>query len=218
MLINYGEEWQQAWDEHVKNWQPSSPESDFSNLTLWTDLSDKNNGKLGYVRAETLNKDMESPLRTIKEQMTEPYPHGVTMLCQVNPNHLAEYLFEPETVPFFKREWEEKLDDPDDMDEVHKHKCNVTDRYLADDDSEDGQEGEQKYLYTIVFDAKKRFDGQQDTIEERHEILDVPRDAIEFINTPYTSDVFLKTAFRHEMKLPDEIFPIAWMNVKDEQK
>jgi len=29
VFIDYGEEWQNAWDEHVKKWEPISKESDY---------------------------------------------------------------------------------------------------------------------------------------------------------------------------------------------
>ena len=217
MLINYGEEWQKAWDEHVKNWKPISPESDFNNLTFWTNKSEKNNGKEGYIRAETLNKDTISPIKTKEEQKSNPYPHGVVFKCQVNLNHKDAYLIEPETVPFFTREWEEKLDSPSDSEDNHYHKnCNVTDRYEMEDSSDDEEEeGAHKYLYTIFVDVEKQLE-DLDPIKERHEIENVPRDAIQFVNVPYTSDVFLKNSFRHEMHLPDSIFPESWKNVKDQ--
>ena len=45
------------------------------------------------------------------------------------------------------------------------------------------------------------------------EVEDVPRWAIVFANSQYTSDIFLPNAFRHEMMIPDEIFPTSWMNL-----
>ncbi|KAL9182949.1 hypothetical protein ACHAXT_004228 [Thalassiosira profunda] len=216
VLINYGDEWQRAWDEHVKNWKPISAESDYNNLTLWTDLSEHNNGKLGYVRADALNQDTDSALRTMEEQKAEPYPHNVEMKCQVNVNHETAYLFEPETIPYFTRDWEESLDDPPDADEKHLHFCNITERYETEEESGDSGEGKEdkkvEYVYTVEIEAKKETDGLE-PIKERHTVMDVPRDAISFVDVHYTSDVFLKHAFRHEMKLPDAIFPKAWMNL-----
>lgn len=222
VLINYGEEWQQAWDEHVKKWQPISVESDYNNLTLWTKLSDHSNGHGGYVRAEVLNEDQETPLRTVEEQLTDPYPHNVEIQCQVNVNHESAYLFEPETIPYFTRDWEEERDDPADEDHKHIHPCNITQRYELDNDSEDDSEDEDgqkrvEYFYTVVIQGAKQ-SNELDPITERHEIMDVPRDAISFVDIHYTSDVFLKHAFRHEMKLPDEIFPKAWMNLMPKEE
>ena len=39
---------------------------------------------------------------------------------------------------------------------------------------------------------------------------DIPRTEITFIETPYTSDVWLREAFRHEILVPDEMYPQSW--------
>lgn len=215
VLIDYGDEWQKAWDEHIANWKPIPPESDYNNLTLWSKPTEQNGGKSGYVRAEALNGDYETPIRTVDEQATDPYPHSVYIRCFANVNHAASYLFEPETVPYFTRDWDYEKDLPDDADDRHHHRCNITERYLDDgdsgDDSEDDGETRHKYLYTVEMDVRKQYEEDTSGITERHEIEHVPREAIEFVNQHYTSDVFLKNSFRHTMQLPDDIFPKAWM-------
>jgi hypothetical protein len=75
VLINYGDEWQKAWDEHLRNWHPIDPESDYNNLTEWTKPSGTSNGKRGYVRAEEL--ELESAIKTTDERLADPYPHGI---------------------------------------------------------------------------------------------------------------------------------------------
>mmetsp|Transcript_33249 Transcript_33249/g.80436 ORF Transcript_33249/g.80436 Transcript_33249/m.80436 type:complete len:716 (+) Transcript_33249:31-2178(+) len=222
VLINYGDEWQKAWDEHLEKWEPIPVEHDYNNLTLWTEPSATNSGKSGYIRAEVLNLDADEPIRTTAEQVDSPYPHAIHSMCTVNVNHISAYLFEPETAPYFAREWSLELDMRDDADDRHIHKCSITERYFRDDtdDSEDEDEEEvettmfdaHKYLYTIELEVQKQ-SSNLDPITERHEISNVPRKAISFANMRYTSDAFLKNSFRHEMKLPDEIFPKAWMNL-----
>lgn len=225
VLINYGEEWQKAWDEHVKTWEPISRESDYNNLTLWTDKSEAGNGKEGYVRASVYNADEASPLRTVEEQVTNPYCNSLMIRCQANLNHRQAYYSEPLTIPYFRREWTDEIDVPEGADERHlQDNCIIKERYEIDEEEreeEDEEEGGHKYRYTIQLTVQKmnQFEGA-DVIEERHVITDVPWVAIEFVDKHYTSDVFLKNAFRHEMKLPDEIFPKAWMNLipKEERK
>ena len=224
MLIDYGDEWQKAWDEHVKNWQPTNPENDHNNLTMWTKFSESSIGKRGYVRAEELNS--ESIIQTMEERIADPLPHGISLQCTMNVNHEVAYLSAPKTIPFFRR-LISKIDMSEDSDDKHTHKCNVTERYKAserygldedEDDSEDesGDEEEHddggEYMYTVRIEVQKPF-MDEDSITEVHEIRDVPRSSISFVNGRYTSDVFLKNSFRHEMMLPDAIFPTAWMNV-----
>ncbi|KAL7546368.1 hypothetical protein ACHAWF_009706, partial [Thalassiosira exigua] len=217
VLINYGEEWQKAWDEHVKNWKPMPPESDFNNVTWWTQPAESPNNKRGYIRAATFNSDNTTPLRTLTEQKIVPYSHNVQMICMLNTNHESAYLFQPSTVPFFVRDYDAERDDPDDFHSKgdYQHLCNITDRYVWENDLEDPEEEEENnhgHRYTVRMIVKKLSE-EVDVFEEIHEIHNVPRSSIEFRNKYYSSDTWLKGAFRHEMKLPDELFPKAWMNV-----
>lgn len=225
VFINYGDAWQKAWDEHVEQWKPKSRDSDYNNLTLWTTKTEHNSGNAGYVRADVFNDDVNAPIRTTEEQKTEPYPHCVDINCLVNIGHDASYLFAPTTIPLFKRRWDRDRDNGVDGDHA-LHKCNITRRFKkpdldsSDDDEDEEEEGdEHEYMYNIEIDVQKRYD-EDTTIFEHHIITAVPWNAIRFINKPYTSDVFLKKAFRHEMILPDEVWPKAWMNLlpKEERK
>eukprot|EP00984_Skeletonema_dohrnii_P011311 scaffold4495_cov117-Skeletonema_dohrnii-CCMP3373.AAC.1 len=88
----------------------------------------------------------------------------------------------------------------DDDNDYHMVDCQVMERYEREDDITN------KHRYVVKIDVKKTVENAT-SFHDHYLIIDVPRGAIEFIEKPYTSDVFLKNAFRHEMKLPDEIFP-----------
>jgi hypothetical protein len=47
----------------------------------------------------------------------------------------------------------------------------------------------------------------------RQVIGPVPRQAIHFRNKPYTSDMLQHFVFRHDMRIPDEMFPLSWRNL-----
>lgn len=221
VLIDYGKEWQEAWDEHVKNWKPSFPEHDFNNLTHWTKQTDTPNGEKGYIRGEVLNGDQETPIKTMSEQMNDPYPHSVQVMCYTNANDIEPYLFVPSVTPYFARDWSVEVDFGEHRDD-HLHLCNVTERYDREIDLEDDGEEEDEapddheFFYSVELWAEKKVD--EVPFIERHEISDVPRKAIHFGNRDFTSDVYLKQAFRHEMILPDDIFPQAWMNIMEKQE
>ena len=59
VFMDYGDEWQAAWDEHVKNWKPV-PNSE------------------GYVHTTDWEEDV---LRTDKELETNPYPDNFVTMC-----------------------------------------------------------------------------------------------------------------------------------------
>lgn len=44
------------------------------------------------------------------------------------------------------------------------------------------------------------------------EVVNTPREAIRFVDKPYKSDQHLDSAFRHEIGIPDDIFPLHWRN------
>ena len=203
VLINYGDEWQAAWDEHVQNWQRRTD-------AFWSDISEKNMGLAEYIRAEVLNNDMDTPIRTMMEQY-----HGVSYVCTINVDHNLSYRHAPKSKPYFKRAWNRQLDMSEGSNDIHRHLCNVTKRHEFDDEAEGNSKLNHKYLYTVELEVRKPFGNS--FISEFHEIINVPREAIAFENLPYTSDMFLKNSFRHEMKLPDDIFPEAWMNLILEQ-
>lgn len=215
VFIDYGEEWQNAWDEHVKNWVPITKESDYNNWTWYTEKVETISGD--PIQAEVMNNDEVSPIRTLEEQKTNAYPHNIEMQCYANTNHNSAYLFTPQTMPVIQREFDSEKDFSADEDDHHIVKCKVVERYEKDADTEDDGSSH-KYQYVIEINIEKSSVDGDGTFRERHIITDVPWRAIKFTDKPYTSDVFLKQAFRHEMKIPDEIFPKSWMNFGDEQK
>lgn len=45
------------------------------------------------------------------------------------------------------------------------------------------------------------------------EIFSFPRHALRFFDNAYTSDLHLAGSFRHEIAMPDELFPAAWRDL-----
>mmetsp|Transcript_6776 Transcript_6776/g.11044 ORF Transcript_6776/g.11044 Transcript_6776/m.11044 type:complete len:673 (+) Transcript_6776:77-2095(+) len=216
VFIDYGEEWQKAWDEHVKKWHPTSKESDYNDLTWWTKKTETANGD--YISASEMNSNEDVPIRTLAEQQSNPYPHSLGIECYANTNHHAEYLFTPKTTPVYRRQYDEETDMAVmDGDEYHMVNCQIVERYEkgeADSSDDDENKTNHKYLYVVEVDVERSVDGDDTSFHEHYLITDVPWNAIKFVEKPYTSDIFLKNAFRHEMKIPDEIFPKSWTNVE----
>lgn len=75
--------------------------------------------------------------------------------------------------------------------------CNVVKRYETESEGT-----EDKFQYEI-------------SIKGNIEIFfyDVPREALEFVYKAYTSDQHIPTAFRHEIEIPDEVFPAKWKDL-----
>ena len=69
-----------------------------------------------------------------------------------------------------------------------------------------------EWLYTVIVKEKDASGSTRERI-----VLDIPREGIHFVDRPYSSDIFLKNAFRHEMQIPDSIFPDVWRNLLELQ-
>jgi len=148
-------------------------------------------GRGTYIPAQWFNRDGTDKIRTQDEQVENPYPPNILTVCYVSTNHLYED--------------EENDDDDDDEGGIHwqstedlfefidlSHECKILER----------QDTNNEYTVSITHE------------EETHTIIHVPRHAIEFVDDEYTSDQHLVNAFRHEIELPNEIFPQMWMDLQ----
>ncbi len=66
ILIDYGQQWEEAWQDHLKTWEPHPHWASTSPL---------------YVRAHDLNKNKTSPLRTLDEEEKNPYSGNIHIQC-----------------------------------------------------------------------------------------------------------------------------------------
>ena len=157
--IDYGKEWEDAWNDHVRKWTP--PE-----------------GSNHYMPAYELNNDVDLVIRTIHEA---PYSGNVRM-------HIYHEYLEMYGV---------------DSGE-NAYRCRVLDRYQV--------KGETVYMVEL-FSARDV--GRMTYVEYENKVLfAVTRDAFRFSDAPHSRDHYLHWSFRHEMMVPDDMFPEAWMNKK----
>jgi hypothetical protein len=54
------------------------------------------------------------------------------------------------------------------------------------------------------------------TVRGEMQIENVPHAAITFVDKPYTSDINVPGAFRHPIGFPNEIFPQAWRDARED--
>lgn len=173
VFLDYGDDWEKAWVEHVRTWQPVPGADD-------------------YVDAVTLNRDVDSPLLTAFELQDRPRPN-VELKCND---------------AFVTDQWEEYY--PDRMEEFFEETngedrhCEVL-RYRQDEEND-------QYLYTALMYNDEPDDTDEIDSDSVEKLIDVPRDAFTYFNRPYTTDMFLANAFRHDIRIPDDLFPEAWRN------
>ena len=140
-----------------------------------------------YVSAYDWNKmNAKVMLRTRAEQVEEPYPDHFVMIClpEIADPKYTELL----TSSVCERTWNPS---------VLGLPCYIVDRDLQSDGS---------YWYQVKY--KK----DSDSTEWVESDL-IVREAIKFVNRPYTNDIFLEDAFRQPIGIPDDIFPDAWRGI-----
>ena len=142
MLVDYGTEWEEAWNDHVKAWKP-----------------DKN-----YVSPHVLNTNHDIPLLTHDE--------SARIYTNIDCYH---------------------IDDENEEFEIHRIRAR-----RPDPNNQDG------FVYEI------EVIGSEDQMKL---VKDVPRSQMSFFHKPYKADNFREGSFRHEMMIPDEMFPSAWRNL-----
>jgi hypothetical protein len=142
VLVDYGKEWEEAWNEHVKAWKPVE----------------------NYVSPYELNKNFDIPLKTHEEDES--------LYADMDGWHTDEKN-------------EERV----------KHR--ITAR-KPDSNNEDG----------YIYDLEVVGIGKQVKL-----LKNVPRSRMHFLHKPYKGDTFMRGSFRHEMMIPDEMFPNAWRNL-----
>ena len=157
VFLDYGEAWEEQWARHVKEWEPA-PDAE------------------SYIPAFEL-RETETRLKTVFEQIEDPYPPNVELECLeqfFHPSWHAEY-----------ESGELKLSDGRRSVDILRY-----------------EEYDGEFYYTVV-------DYDDDEIHE-----DLPREAFRFVDLPHTTDMFLENAFRHDIRIPNEMFPGAWKNKK----
>jgi SET domain len=188
IFLDYGTAWEAAWQNHVKHWNPVA-------------------GADMYRSAERMNqqKDLDTAfLLTVFDQVVfRPYPSNVVLKFNTDFIVLNPRLATPATTTTtITSKW---------MD------CDIL-QWRKDKKFRGG-------LYTIVvrspsttttmaMDGSKMTNTNKKNPGQYQLVKDVPREAFQFVNRPYTSDMLLPNAFRHDIRIPDEIFPERWKNLK----
>ena len=180
IFLNYGGEWENAWQHHLSSYEPGSSE---------------------YVPAWKLNKDKDGPLKTVFEEFSgSRYPGNVEVRC----NKVFVVVDE--------EKWREKREEGyDAIQELIDDKsepmlpCEV----LSVSQTDNG------FHYSVVMFEEDEEDNSQLV---NHRVDGIPRQGINFHDRPYTSDFLQHGVFRHDIRIPDHMFPPAWRNLKAEQE
>jgi hypothetical protein len=134
----------------------------------------------------------EELFRTEAELATNPYPPNLITMCYESYTLNSDGHYE--WLPVLR---------------AHSSRiyCNVLDRYDADDENNEAA--------TLLYTVRMHLRGRK-TID----VQNVQKDGIFLFDKAFSQDWHLPKAFRHEIMIPDDIMPKAWLNgppVKDSQ-
>jgi hypothetical protein len=186
IFLDYGVEWQQAWINHVQNWKP---------------VPDADKYTPSYVM-----EDVVKTLRLESELVEHPYPDNVFTSCFYRYSDHKEAAEKhtgggaDEAVTTFRWNMTRGLFELRNL-----RPCKILQRE---------QDPKQGTLFTVRIMNRYGL-----TADERipkgamHIVTHVPRRAVRFSDKLYTTDQHLENAFRHEIGIPDDIFPPQWMDL-----
>jgi hypothetical protein len=140
-----------------------------------------------YLPASKMNKLLETQdIRTEVEQSDEPYPDNVLVRCHT--------ILKRDNWDDYILEWQQN---------EYGFECFILERYYVEEID--------ATLYQVQINYRTKIGRPRALIREN-----VPREAIQFIDKPYTSDILLQGAFRHPLGISQSIFPEKWADLQSE--
>jgi SET domain len=170
LFLDYGDAWEEAWNDHVANWEPSERWKHYAPAEVW-------NVKLA-----------NTPIRTENEQELDPYPSHI--LVRAHPL-LRKRTYREDFAALDNNPW--KITEKGFTCIVRTRRYDRNAMTFVYDVSVDTENEDGVYLHTL-------------------ELNDVPRNALAFVDVPYSTDIHQRGVFRHELGIPDEMLSDAWKN------
>jgi hypothetical protein len=197
VLLDYGPEWEEAWNRHVNTWRPpagskayvASYELNDPDVVLTTAREGLYPEK--YVRQECFDFYREL-LGSLAPGPSDVYPcRAVERYWRDGEyRYLVElYLRDHDWSPDKLVVANEREDRDGDDDEDDRS------------DDENGKEGSGR--------GSRKPDQCSEILFEV--LFDAPRDAFWFTDVPYSRDMAQPWAFRHPIGIPDDLLPPAWL-------
>jgi hypothetical protein len=190
VFLDYGRDWVDAWSNHIDDWQP---------------VPDAKAYAPSYV-----HNDVIQVLRTKKELNVQPYPENVFTSCfyrYTDNKDEAEKQQQKNAdgVTAFRWRRTQDLFTPRNL-----RPCTVVRRH----DVDTAATGRTTMTYTVQIRNRHGLAAEQRIPQGAvHIVTHVPREAIRFSDKIYTTDQHLENAFRHEIGIPDGVFPELWKDL-----
>jgi len=180
IFLDYGAEWERAWQKHVAEWSPV-PRAET------------------YITADGTMKIMG--ILTVDEQKTKPYPDNVRTACFFGDSEDTYYKDADEEDDFFKilqlDEWQSRNDEC-------LRWCTILERRTANDN--------ETLLFDVLIEPQTAHLPEDCILpsDEKIYVNNVPSTKVTLVDVEYSRDQHLPHAFRHFIRLPDDLCPDTW--------
>jgi SET domain len=174
ITIDYGQEWEEAWQNHTKAFESSPPRPNYIPGFEWNQGNDEGLPPIPTI-SDPPEQQLDGVLLTILEDYL-PSGHGV-----------RQFRLGVEGEEKFGRTF---------------FLCRVV-------------EHQENGMYTVeVFERPDglHYDASMDVVKMK--LQDVPRQALFFQDVPYGRSHHQSWSFRHDMRMPNDLFPEIWRNMK----
>jgi hypothetical protein len=180
ILLDYGPDWEQAWEKHVE---------DFGRDIVASRKHYVPGFELNRMDQLTIRTDYDRPYGMDNVALDIPNDfHGLSGVLSAFDNTSPSTTTTTTTTT------------------VHEVDIYLTVRQRTHDDS-----------YVVEVSHFQRFPDGRFVVPEPTVVVlwDVPRSAFVFRDLPFKRDHNQPWAFRHDMRIPDELFPMAWRGSVD---
>ena len=166
VFLDYGPEWERAWEDHVQQWKPVPGAETYVHSSDWT----------------------EKTFRTLDEQATNPYPLNLHTMCHESYTSASDGSYQ----------WVDVL-----RPLPYRVYCDVLERHATGSENNNDDLTSPVHHYTV----RLTLEGGELVI-----VHNVPEQSMFLYDRAFSADWNLPNAFRHEIAIPDDIMPPAWMN------
>lgn len=191
ILIDYGVDWEEAWQKFKQEWENKY-------------LHSGTNAKWPLHALDLRPVYKKKPFPVDIKPGQAPYPQGVLTACFIqNVDDLPDGQPRKNSAGLQITRW---LSPTTFQEYLGKNLvvCDLNDRKEVSDGA-----GALSYNYTVMTRLK------DSTVDKLIEVRDVPQSAITLVDRPYTSEIHTPSAFRRWISMEDQRFPQAWRNLRN---
>jgi hypothetical protein len=236
ITINYGSEWEEAWLKHLRSYYQNDEGNEKAVHNNRIARSSRDTIDKHRVPAFELNKLLDMKLQTMEEGDYES--EGLRLFCRkpylewsstatsvVNKNDGTTLLVRSTTKTNKTIKLKRKKYTDWSNNEVYP--CRIRNRYRPTRTTGDASETNDNHDYRYFIEVFERSD-EILPLEVAHNtnnttkdyvwavLFDAPRDAFYFEDQKNHRHHHQAWSFRHEMRIPDDMFPYVWRNNRKE--